>query len=625
MDSAADSVNVEHINDLFTAKLEEAGIEGLQIDPIDRIFGDTQHLLGAAIAEGEAVAVSPEQAEEGSEKSIDIEGQQPQQRPVPRGRRLGMHISLRYALLTLLLPLPLLTISHFLSSSGSRLIMISIAASIATYCGAMTVHTIVPLVVQLVEWTTSKEWPRTSIKHFLALRHFTSATVAIAVLTVMLNVYFPYSSDAETSARQWQEASFYASRGSRAVLVLSAFVLAERWLIQRIAVHFHYANYAERIVTNNFALAMLQRLKEWLRAGRRRQSSNEREQHERAASPFRYRHLHPTVDDDAVEGPSNEEDEEEDEDELLLSMDPESSQALAETAYEALCPSGQAFLTPSDFDVLSSEGDIRPAQIERFFYTIDTDENGDLTLPELVSGIRRVYTERDVLSRALASNTKVIHQLDTIFLLVTGFLVVLLWLPIFEATLVESLTTLSTLAIGLQFVAESSASAAMASIIFVLVTHPFDVGDRTVIDGNVFVIRELGLWSTTLLDANGAVTYAPNEILAVQYISNLRRSPPQYQLVTIRIHSATTRAQFSVFEHKMTAFLTENERDFQPSMRFATMQVENIDSIRIDLRVEFRSNFQHAKRKEERMVRYMMKVRELMAECSIRLAPYHWE
>lgn len=53
----------------------------------------------------------------------------------------------------------------------------------------------------------------------------------------------------------------------------------------------------------------------------------------------------------------------------------------------------------------------------------------------------------------------------------------------------------------------------LQSIIFLFIKHPFDVGDRVVINKETYTVKEIYLLSTTFLDGNSTYIQAPNNVL----------------------------------------------------------------------------------------------------------------
>lgn len=105
--------------------------------------------------------------------------------------------------------------------------------------------------------------------------------------------------------------------------------------------------------------------------------------------------------------------------------------------------------------------------------------------------------------------------------------------------------------VGLSWLIGGSLQEVLTSIIFLFVKHPFDVGDRVMINTQTYTVKEIRLLSTVFLDSNNGVVQAPNMqlntlvryvmmrfnlsrcelmhfIYGAQFIQNMRRSPQVY-------------------------------------------------------------------------------------------------
>lgn len=60
----------------------------------------------------------------------------------------------------------------------------------------------------------------------------------------------------------------------------------------------------------------------------------------------------------------------------------------------------------------------------------------------------------------------------------------------------------------------------LQSIIFLFIKHPFDVGDRVIVNKETYTVKEIRLLSTVFLDGNSTSVQAPNVVL------NTMVSPP---------------------------------------------------------------------------------------------------
>ena len=75
------------------------------------------------------------------------------------------------------------------------------------------------------------------------------------------------------------------------------------------------------------------------------------------------------------------------------------------------------------------------------------------------------------------------------------------------------ITGAGTLILGLSWLIGGSLQEVLSSIIFLFIKHPFDVGDRVVISGQTYTVKEIRLLSTTFLDSNSTLVQAPNNAL----------------------------------------------------------------------------------------------------------------
>jgi hypothetical protein len=140
------------------------------------------------------------------------------------------------------------------------------------------------------------------------------------------------------------------------------------------------------------------------------------------------------------------------------------------------------------------------------------------------------------------------------------------------------------------------------SIIFLFGTHPYDVGDRVIIDGQESVfVKEFGLISTTFTryaitlnigSWDGSEIYSPNCRLALCNIHNVRRSGPMTDTIKVGVGIDTTQVSTSSNPQEqldnlvvfMNAWITEKEsREILPNTFIFSTRI--YDSRRIDLKV----------------------------------------
>jgi small-conductance mechanosensitive channel len=75
-----------------------------------------------------------------------------------------------------------------------------------------------------------------------------------------------------------------------------------------------------------------------------------------------------------------------------------------------------------------------------------------------------------------------------------------------------------TFILGLSWLIGTTAQEILASIIFLFIKHPYDVGDRVCIDTVDYTVLEMHLLSTVFKRIDGTVTQAPHSQLNLKFI-----------------------------------------------------------------------------------------------------------
>jgi small-conductance mechanosensitive channel len=182
------------------------------------------------------------------------------------------------------------------------------------------------------------------------------------------------------------------------------------------------------------------------------------------------------------------------------------------------------------------------------------------SLTEIRHTILAAYKERRYLARALQDASTAIGVLDRLFLAVCVFIVALIAFAVFNVNIYSNLTTAYTIAIAISFIFKSAAQNVFDSVIFLFATHPFDTGDRVVVEEEVFVVKQLGLFSTLFTRWDGTETMIANSKLGTLFITNFRRSPPQFENATLQLGWHTTLEQLDALEARMNEWLQRDEK-----------------------------------------------------------------
>ncbi|KAI8819729.1 uncharacterized protein EV422DRAFT_104771 [Fimicolochytrium jonesii] len=195
---------------------------------------------------------------------------------------------------------------------------------------------------------------------------------------------------------------------------------------------------------------------------------------------------------------------------------------LAKKIFMGLGGKEKGFLTSEDFMRCFAD----PSLASEAFLLLDQDGNGSITRKEVKDCVVGMYRERRGLYRAMRDLSQALGKLNSFFFFVDSFVSFCIALPIFGISLTAMLPFTSFI-LALSFVFGTAARTAFESLLFLFVTHPYDAGDRVLIDNQNLLVEEVGVLTTIFKRMDGQLIYAPNTLIASKLIHNLRRSGDQ--------------------------------------------------------------------------------------------------
>lgn len=267
------------------------------------------------------------------------------------------------------------------------------------------------------------------------------------------------------------------------------------------------------------------------------------------------------------------------------------AETLAKRIWLSLVLEDEDALTMQDLkEVLGAE---KKKDYEVVFQTLDADGNGDLTLDEMISSVKDISHERKSIYRSLKDVDTAIAKLHSVLLFIVFIITVIIFIGMLSPSVAAVLATLGTTILALSFVFSSTASELMASVVFLFVKHPIDVGDRVDILTVPYTVKEISLLSTVFIRVfDNTFVQAPNSVLNTLWIDNISRSGPQgYQFDLILGLPETTFDQLQAFNDKVSLFCEENSRDYCSDPFFYCTQYPDLDRVKLTINVVFRSNF----------------------------------
>lgn len=170
------------------------------------------------------------------------------------------------------------------------------------------------------------------------------------------------------------------------------------------------------------------------------------------------------------------------------------------------------------------------------------------------------------------------------------------------------------------FAFQNSIKNLIESIIFLFITHPFDIGDRITTQGTSYFIKEMTLMSSTFTHTDGREVYLSNPVLSQQFIYNIRRSGAQVETIRMQVDVTTTGDQLARLGTALNAAIKEKYfREFLPNIEcFIEFIRFEKRSMQVQLFVTHRNNFQNGGPRWRRTTQFLTLLKEKLAECEIK-------
>ncbi|XP_044471142.1 mechanosensitive ion channel protein 10-like isoform X3 [Mangifera indica] len=163
----------------------------------------------------------------------------------------------------------------------------------------------------------------------------------------------------------------------------------------------------------------------------------------------------------------------------------------------------------------------------------------------------KAYLDRKSLAHTLNDTKTAIEELNRIISGIVIVVAVIVGLLIMGLLTTQILVFISSQLLLVAFMFGNTAKTVFEAIIFVFVMHPFDVGDRCVIDGVQMIVEEVNILTTIFLRFDNEKIFYPNSVLATKPISNFYRSPEMSDSVEFSIDVSTSLEKIKALKSKI--------------------------------------------------------------------------
>ncbi|KAH8552566.1 Mechanosensitive ion channel-domain-containing protein, partial [Umbelopsis sp. PMI_123] len=257
-------------------------------------------------------------------------------------------------------------------------------------------------------------------------------------------------------------------------------------------------------------------------------------------------------------------------------------------------------------------------EAQKAFDVFDRDKNGNISKRELRNGTLEIFKERKHLAASLRDLSQASGKLDNILIAAFAIIWVLIVATAFGVNIGSQLLPLWTMFVAISFIFGNSAKDMFESIIFVFVTHPYDVGDRVFVGTENWTVVEIDLLTTTFKKWDGTTLYAHHTVIAPQYICNLRRSGPMAEVIEFNIHFSTPAEKIYRLRESMLAWYNEKPRSFtHNTMCMNIMSLENMNKFTCIFYIEHCASWQDMGFRWSNRNAFMMQLKATLEDLQI--------
>ncbi|KAI4273215.1 MAG: hypothetical protein L6R38_006384 [Xanthoria sp. 2 TBL-2021] len=306
---------------------------------------------------------------------------------------------------------------------------------------------------------------------------------------------------------------------------------------------------------------------------------------------------------------------------LTLLSSTSGSQVLARRLYRTFVQEEAETVTSEDLKHAFDNEE----EAESAFNMFDRDMNGDISMSELEAVCVEIGRERKSITASLKDLDSVVSKLDAVLLFFVVGITILVFLSLISTSAAASITGAGSAVLALSWLFSSTAQEFLASIIFVLVKHPFDCGDRVYIYGSAgkelkgddYFVKEISLLYTEFKKMEGHIVQAPNSYLNTLFIQNMRRSGGLAEAVPLTVKFGTTLDEIDDLRQRLLEFVKSEKREYQPNILTEIREVVEAHSVNLNVVFFYKSNWQNELLRLQRRNKFICAMMISMQEVGI--------
>lgn len=238
-------------------------------------------------------------------------------------------------------------------------------------------------------------------------------------------------------------------------------------------------------------------------------------------------------------------------------------------------------------------------------------ETGKISRSSFRNWVIRAYYERKALAQSLNDTKTAVQQLHKLASCVVCVIIIIVTLLVMEVATMKIILfcITQTVLIGVAF--QGTCKTVLEAIIFVFIMHPFDIGDRCVIDGVQMIVEEMNILTTVFLRYDNEKIYYPNAVLLTRPISNFYRSPEMSDAIDFTIDVTTPIETIIALKKSIQMYIESKPKYWNPKHSVMAKQIDQVDKLKLCLCVTHTINHQNYGERSTRISELLLELKKM--------------
>ncbi|CAN1240194.1 Mechanosensitive ion channel protein 10 [Linum grandiflorum] len=225
-------------------------------------------------------------------------------------------------------------------------------------------------------------------------------------------------------------------------------------------------------------------------------------------------------------------------------------------------------------------------------------ETGKISKSSFRNWVVRAYLERKSLAHSLNDTRTAVQQLHKLASAVVAVIIVVVTILVMGLANLQVIFFVTTQLVVVGVIFQNMCRTVFESIVFVFMMHPFDIGDRCVVDG--------------------VQIYYPNSILLTKPISNFYRSPEMSDTVEFSVDISTPMDTINSLRKVIQLYIESKPNYWNPTHAVTVREIEPSNLMKMALCVQHTINHQNFIERNYRLTELILELKNIFENLDIK-------